>query len=79
MTLFLSPLAGAGQQFFDNSGDPLTGGLLYTYAAGTTTPQSTFTTSAGTTPHSIPIILDAAWRLEAASPTSSCCATTSAR
>jgi hypothetical protein len=64
MTVFLSPLAGAGQQFLDNSGDPLTGGLLYTYAAGTTTPQSTFTTSAGTTPHSNPIIMDAAGRLE---------------
>ncbi len=64
MTLFLSPLAGAGQQFLDNSGDPLTGGLLYTYAAGTTTPQNTFTTAAGTTPHSNPIIMDAAGRLE---------------
>jgi hypothetical protein len=64
MTLFLSPVAGASQQFLDNSGNPLTGGLLYTYAAGTTTPQSTFTTSAGTTPHSNPIILDAAGRLD---------------
>ena len=64
MTVFLSPLAGAGQQFLDNSGNPLTGGLLYTYAAGTTTPQTVYTTSAGTTAHANPIIMDAAGRLE---------------
>ena len=64
MTVFLSPLAGAGQQFLDNSGNPLTGGLLYTYAAGTTTPQTTYTTSLGTTPNTNPIVMDAAGRLE---------------
>jgi hypothetical protein len=64
MTVFLSPLAGAGQQFLDNSGNPLTGGLLYTYAAGTTTPTNTYTTAAGTTPNSNPIVMDAAGRLE---------------
>ena len=64
MSLFLSPLAGAGQQFLDNSGDPLTGGLLYTYAAGTTTPETTYTTINGATPHSNPIVMDAAGRLE---------------
>jgi len=64
MTVFLSPLAGAGQQFLDNSGNPLTGGLLYTYAAGTTTPETTYTTINGTTPHTNPIVLDAAGRLE---------------
>ena len=36
MSVNLSPLAGAGAQFFTDSGTPLTGGLLYTYAAGTT-------------------------------------------
>jgi hypothetical protein len=64
MTVFLSPLAGAGQQFLDNSGNPLTGGLLYTYAAGTTTPQTTYTTINGTVAHPNPIILNAAGRLE---------------
>ena len=64
MTVFLSPLAGAGQQFLDNSGNPLTGGLLYTYAAGPTTPQTTYTTAVGTTPNSNPIVMDAAGRLE---------------
>lgn len=64
MTVFLSPLAGAGQQFLDNSGNPLTGGLLYTYTAGTTTPATTYTSSSGVTPHANPIVMDAAGRLE---------------
>lgn len=64
MTVFLSPIGGAGQQFLDNSGDPLTGGLLYTYAAGTTTPETTFTTIGGVTQNSNPIVMDAAGRLE---------------
>ena len=63
MTVNLSALAGAGQQFFDNNGDPLTGGKLYSYEAGTTTPQVTYTTVAGNVPHSNPIILDAAGRV----------------
>jgi hypothetical protein len=62
MTVFLSPLAGAGQQFLDNSGNPLTGGLLYTYAAGTTSPETTYTTINGVTAHTNPIVLDAAGR-----------------
>jgi len=63
MTVNLSMLAGAGAQFFDNSGSPLTGGLVYTYAAGTTTPQATYTTSAGSTAHANPIVLDSAGRV----------------
>ena len=47
MAVNLSPVGGVGWQFFDNSGAPLTGGKLYSYAAGTTTPQATYTTSAG--------------------------------
>lgn len=62
MTVNLSMLAGAGAQFFDNSGVPLAGGLVYTYAAGTTTPQATYTTSAGSTAHANPIVLDSAGR-----------------
>ncbi len=63
MTVNLSALGGAGQQFFDDSGVPLTGGKLYSYEAGTTTPQATYTTVTGNVPHSNPIILDAAGRV----------------
>jgi hypothetical protein len=63
MAVNLSPLGGVGAQFFDNSGNPLTGGKIYTYAAGTTTSQATYTSSSGSTAHSNPIILDAAGRV----------------
>lgn len=63
MTVFLSPVGGVASQFFDNNGVPLTGGKLYTYAAGTTTPLASYTTSAGTTAHTNPIILDSAGRV----------------
>lgn len=59
MAVNLSPLAGAGWQFSDNSGVILSGGLLYTYTAGTTTPQATYTSSGGGTANSNPIVLDA--------------------
>jgi hypothetical protein len=63
MTVNLSLLAGAGWQFFDNNGVPLSGGKLYTYTAGTTTPETTYTSSSGATPNANPIILNAAGRL----------------
>ena len=63
MAVFLSPIGGAGWQFFTNSGVPLSGGKLYTYAAGTTTPQATYTSSSGNTNHTNPIILDSAGRV----------------
>jgi hypothetical protein len=62
MALNLSPLGGAGWQFFDNNGVPLAGGLLYSYSAGTTSPLATYTTSSGATPNTNPIVLDAAGR-----------------
>lgn len=46
------------QRYFDSNGQPLAGGLVYTYAAGTNTPKATFTDSAGTTPSSNPVVLD---------------------
>jgi len=61
--VFLSPVGGAAAQFFTNSGVPLTGGKLYTYAAGTTTPQTAYTSSSGVTAHANPIILDSAGRV----------------
>lgn len=67
MTVYLSPIGGAGWQFFDNNGNPLSGGKLFTYAAGTTTPQTTYTTSAGNVEHTNPIILDSAGRVSGSS------------
>lgn len=64
MAVYLSYLAGAGWQFFSNNGVPLTGGKLYTYAAGTTTPATTYTTDAGNVANSNPIILNSAGRLD---------------
>jgi microcystin-dependent protein len=52
----VSPTAKA--QFIDAAGIPLAGGFLYTYVAGTTTPQATYTDSAASTPNSNPIVLD---------------------
>ena len=64
MAVFLSPIGGAGWQFFNNSGSaPLSGGKLYTYAAGTTTPLVTYTSISGATPHTNPIVLDSAGRI----------------
>lgn len=63
MAVTLSLFAGAGAQFFDNNGVPLTGGKIFTYAAGTTTNQATYTSAFGTTAHSNPIILDSAGRV----------------
>lgn len=45
-------------QAFDANGAPLVGGKLYTYAAGTTTPQVTYTSSSGLVPNVNPVILD---------------------
>jgi len=63
MTVRLSPIGGAAAQFFDNSGQVLTGGKLYTYLAGTTTPAVTYTTISGLTAQPNPIILNAAGRV----------------
>lgn len=48
----------AKTQFIAANGDPLVGGRLYTYAAGTTTPLPTYTDNTGATPNTNPIILD---------------------
>jgi hypothetical protein len=45
-------------QFFGTDGNPLVGGKVYTYAAGTTTPLATYVDSAGVTTNTNPIILD---------------------
>ena len=48
------------QYYYDANGNPLSGGFIYTYIAGTTTPQATYTDSSGLTPNTNPIVLDAA-------------------
>lgn len=56
------PFPNAVLQFFDNTGAVLSGGLLYTYVAGSTTPLATYTSSTGLTPNSNPVVLDSAGR-----------------
>ena len=53
-TLIPSPV----MQFFDANGNPLVGGKLFTYAAGTTTPQATYTDYNGGTANTNPVILN---------------------
>jgi hypothetical protein len=65
MSINLSSFAGAGAQFFDANGAPLSGGLIYTYLAGTSTPAVTYTTRSGTANNTNPIVLNAAGRTPA--------------
>lgn len=57
-TVVLSPI-GNDAPFVDASGNPLSGGLLYFYDAGTTTPQATYTTIAGSVQNANPVVLNA--------------------
>ena len=63
MGVNLSPVGGVAAQFFTNNGVILSGGKIYTYTAGTTTNQATYTSSNGGTAHTNPIILDSAGRV----------------
>jgi hypothetical protein len=62
-SVLLSPV-GNGQQFFDNTGNILSGGLIYQYQAGSSTPLATYTTVNGDIPNSNPIILNSAGRCD---------------
>lgn len=44
--------------FYDLAGDPLAGGKIYTYEAGTSTPMFTYTDASGVTENTNPVILD---------------------
>jgi hypothetical protein len=61
MSVNLSPI-GNSQQFFDNNGVPLNGGLLYAYQAGSSTPLATYTDINGNIANANPIVLDASGR-----------------
>jgi hypothetical protein len=63
MAVNLSPVGGVAGQFFDNNGNPLSGGKIFTYVAGTTTNQVTYTNATGAIAHTNPIILDSAGRV----------------
>jgi hypothetical protein len=63
MAVYLSPLFGAGAQLFTAQGVILAGGTIEFYLAGTTTPQSAYTDSTGTTPIGVVATLDSAGRM----------------
>ena len=48
----------------DSNGNPLVGGKLYSYAAGTSSPIATYDSSTLATPNANPVIADAAGRVE---------------
>lgn len=54
-----NPLIPPKFRALDSNADPLSGGLLYSYAAGTTTPLATYTTRAGTVANANPVVMDA--------------------
>jgi len=52
------PLLGPKARFADLNFNPLSGGLLYSYVAGTSTPLPTYTDASGTVPNTNPVVLD---------------------
>jgi len=52
----------AKPQYLDGDGDPYSGGKLYFYEAGTSTPLAVYKTASGTA-HSSPIVLDSEGRI----------------
>lgn len=48
--------------FYDNSGNPLSGGKVWTYEAGTSTPLATYTDRGGAVANANPVVLDSAGR-----------------
>lgn len=64
MAVNLSPI-GNGISFLGNTGLPLSGGKLYTYQAGSSTPLATYTSVDGTIANANPIILGSDGKLPA--------------
>jgi hypothetical protein len=56
MAAYFSPVGNEVQT--DSNGDPLNGGKIYTYVAGTSTPQDSYTSSSGGTAQANPIVLN---------------------
>lgn len=59
MAVKLSPLFNDAP-YVDSSGNPVSGGLVYTYTAGSSTPETTYTTSLGNVSNANPIVLNSA-------------------
>lgn len=52
-------------QYLDTNGDPYSGGKLYFYETGTTTPKDTYADSALSSANANPVVLDSAGRISA--------------
>ncbi|MES2367714.1 MAG: hypothetical protein V4563_17690 [Pseudomonadota bacterium] len=50
-------LTNPGSQHYDQQGQPLSGGLLYFYVPGSTTPKNTYTTITADIPNANPVVL----------------------
>lgn len=61
MANYLSPI-GNGQQFNDSNGSPLSGALLFTYTAGSSTKRTTYTDINAGGSNTNPIVLDSSGR-----------------
>ena len=59
MTISAFPTPYTPFRGFNNDGTPLSGGLLYSYAAGTNTPLATYQDSGMVSPNTNPIVLNA--------------------
>ncbi len=57
-----TPMPVPMMQFADPNGVPLSGGFVWTYAAGTTTPLPSYTDYTGSVMNSNPVVLDSAGR-----------------
>jgi hypothetical protein len=65
MTVSISPVFNA-QQFFDNDGNPLSGGKIFQYQAGSfSVEETTWSDNTGAVANSNPIVLDSSGRLPA--------------
>lgn len=54
----MSQTLGLGSKFYDKDGQPLSGGKVYTYEAGTSTPLDTYKDAGFSIPNANPIVLD---------------------
>jgi len=58
----MSRFGSIGTQYFDDNGDPLSGGKLYFYESGTTTDKDTYSDADQTIANTNPVVLDASGR-----------------